>query len=41
LRFVSQNIGEATGRRIVIGTTSIISGDRAVGFAEETRKFGE
>jgi hypothetical protein len=41
LRFVSQSIGEATGRRLVIGTTSIISGDRAVGFAEETRKFGE
>lgn len=41
LRFVSQQIGEASGRRLVIGTTSVISGDRAVGVAEEKRKFGE
>lgn len=41
LRFVSQQIGEATGRRLVIGTTSIISGARAMGAAEEKRKFGE
>lgn len=41
LRFVGQQIGEATGRRLVIGTTSIISGDRAMGVAEEKRKFGE
>jgi hypothetical protein len=41
LRFVSQQIGEATGRRLVIGTTSIINGEKAMGVAEETRKFGE
>jgi hypothetical protein len=41
LRFVSQQIGEATGRRLVIGTTSIITGDRAMDVAEEKRKFGE
>lgn len=41
LRFVSQQIGEASGRRLVIGTTSVISGDRAMGVAEEKRKFGE
>ncbi|KAM0722128.1 hypothetical protein Q7P37_001569 [Cladosporium fusiforme] len=41
LRFVSQQIGEASGRRLVIGTTSVISGDRAMGVAEEQRKFGE
>jgi hypothetical protein len=41
LRFVSQQIGEATGRRLVIGTTSIITGEKAMGVAEEKRKFGE
>jgi hypothetical protein len=41
LRFVSEQLQESSGRRIVIGTTSIISGDRAVGAAVEKRKFGE
>lgn len=41
LRFVSQQIGEASGRRLVIGTTSIINGDKAMDFVEEKRKFGE
>jgi len=41
LRFVSQQIGEATGRRLVIGTTSVINGEKAMGVAEEKRKFGE
>ncbi|GAB7331354.1 hypothetical protein MBLNU13_g02786t1 [Cladosporium sp. NU13] len=41
LRFVSQQIGESTGRRLVIGTTSMINGEKAMGVAEETRKFGE
>lgn len=41
LRFVSQQIGEASGRRLVIGTTSTINGDRAINVAEEKRKFGE
>ena len=41
LRLVSEQLQESSGRRIVIGTTSIISGDRAVGAAVEKRKFGE
>ena len=41
LRFVSEKLQESSGRRIVIGTTSIISGDRAVGAAVEKRNFGE
>ncbi|KAK6440400.1 Vacuolar protein-sorting-associated protein 33 [Oleoguttula sp. CCFEE 5521] len=41
LRFVSMSIGEASGRRIVVATTGIVSGDRAVGSAVEGRVFGE
>ena len=41
LRFMSGQLQESSGRRLVIGTTSIISGDRAVGAAVEMRKFGE
>lgn len=41
LRFMSGQLQESNGRRLVIGTTSIISGDRAVGAAVEKRKFGE
>ena len=41
LRFISQQLEESSGRRLLIGTTSMISGDRAVGVAVEKRKFGE
>lgn len=41
LRFISGQLQESSGRRLVIGTTGIISGDRAVGAAVEKRKFGE
>lgn len=41
LRFVGQGIGEASGRRLVIGATSVVNGDKVVGAAEEGRRFGE
>jgi hypothetical protein len=41
LRFMSEQLQESNGRRLVIGTTSIISGERAIGAAIEKRKFGE
>jgi hypothetical protein len=41
LRFVGERIGEASGRKIVVAATSIITGDRAVGVAVEGRGFGE
>jgi vacuolar protein sorting-associated protein 33A len=40
LRFVSQQIEEKEGRKIIIGTTSIIGGGRAIGAGIETRAFG-
>ena len=41
LRLVSRQLEESSGRRLVIGTTGVISGDRAVGVAVERRRFGE
>lgn len=41
LRFLSLQLGESTGRRLVIGTTGIISGNKAIDAAVEKRKFGE
>ena len=41
LRFVSGQLQESSGRSIVIATTSIIGGDKAVSAAIEKRKFGE
>ncbi|KAK3719096.1 Vacuolar protein-sorting-associated protein 33 [Vermiconidia calcicola] len=41
LRFVSGQLEKSSGRRIVIGTTHVISGNRAVGAAVEKRKFVE
>jgi hypothetical protein len=41
LRFMSEQLQESSGRRLVIGTTSIISGEKAIGAALEKRKFGE
>lgn len=41
LRFIVAQLEESSGRKLVIATTSIISGDRAVGVALEERKFGE
>ena len=41
LRFVSGQLEESSGRKLIIATTSIISGNKAVGAAIEKRKFGE
>lgn len=41
LRFVSAQLEASTGRRLVICTTGIINGSRAVGVAVEGKKFGE
>lgn len=41
LRFVSAQLEESSGRKLVVATTGIVSGDRAVGVAVEERKFGE
>lgn len=41
LRFVGQQIGEASGRRLVIGATSVVNGDKVVGAAVEDRRLGE
>lgn len=41
LRFVSAQLEASSGRRLVIGTTGIVSGGRVVGTAIEDRKFGE
>ena len=41
VRFVSGQLEEDSGRKLVIATTSIVSGDRAVGVATEKRKFAE
>ena len=41
LRFVSGQLEQSSGRRLIIGTTSVISGGRAVGVAVERKKFGE
>lgn len=40
LRFVSQQIEMSSGRKLVIGTTSIINGKKAVDVATEKRSFG-
>lgn len=40
LRFVSQQLEESSGRKLVIGTTGIINGKRAVDVAVEKRAFG-
>jgi hypothetical protein len=40
LRFVSGILEEKEGRKLVIGTTAVISGSRAVGAAVEGRSFG-
>lgn len=41
LRLVSAQLEENSGRKLIIGTTSIVSGDRVVGAAIEQRKFVE
>ena len=41
LRFVSQQLEEGSGRKIVVGTTGIVGGERAVGLAVEGRGFGK
>lgn len=41
VRFVSGQLEESSGRKLVIGTTSLMSGEKAVGVAVEERKFGE
>ena len=41
LRLVSKQLEGSSGRRLVIGTTGIISGDRAVGAVIESRSFGQ
>jgi hypothetical protein len=41
LRLVSGQLEEASGRRIVVATTGIISGGKAVGTAVESRVLGE
>lgn len=41
LRYVSEQLEASGGRKLVIGTTGIISGGRAIGAAVEKRKFGE
>lgn len=41
LRFVSEQLEASSGRKLVIGTTGILSGGRVVGSAIEDRKFGE
>ena len=41
LRFMSRQLEESSGRKLIIGTTAIIGGKRAVGGAVEKRKFGE
>jgi len=41
LRFVSGQLEESSGRKLVIGTTSVLNGKGAVGVAVEGRKFGE
>ena len=40
LRFVSAQIAEQSGRRLIIGTTAILNGKKAVGVAVEKRTFG-
>lgn len=40
LRFVSGQLEESSGRKLVIGTTSIVSGKRALDVATEKRTFG-
>ena len=41
LRFVSGQLEASSGRKLVIGTTGVIGGNRAVDFAVEKRGFGE
>lgn len=40
LRFVSRQLEESSGRKLVIATTGVISGDKVVGAAVEKRGFG-
>lgn len=41
LRFVSGQLEASSGRRLVIGTTGLLSGGKAVGVAVEGKTFGE
>ena len=41
LRFVSGQLREASGRTLVIATTGILNGKKAINVAVEERKFGE
>ncbi|KAF2482502.1 Sec1-like protein [Neohortaea acidophila] len=41
VRFVSKQLEESSGRKLVIATTGIVNGKKAMGVATEKKRFGE